>query len=473
MMRNRIVFKLGGSILLLFLMVLLPIGFIIDRAFSEFYYREVRTEIEDLSSHYAESMSVDYNPQMPYMVEMMGEYSRIKLYITDSTGRIIANSAVPIMVTGSSIPAEELRDLIKGISVNKKLIEDQGSQRYLVSGMPILSNNEFVGGVYVLSSVERVDQSIKEIRRMLIWSGIGAFFLALGFIYILSKKLSDPLIQMEKATRKISRGNLKTRVSFSSKDEIGSLGKAINDLAFDLQRYRESRSEFFSNISHELRTPMTSLEGYTKVLKEKLYQTEEERELYLDIIHKETIRLTRMIGDLFELSKMEEGKIGFHFEWIDLSEVMDSAINKTKWQAKKKGLEIHDQIQGELPFVYCDGHRTMQIFINLLENAIRYTEQGTITVKIYRKNESVKISVEDTGIGIPEGELPYIFERFYRVEKSRAREFGGTGLGLAIVKNLVELQGGTIHVFSELEKGTRFEISFPVLCDLGKEGHSE
>ncbi|MEW9502806.1 HAMP domain-containing sensor histidine kinase [Jeotgalibacillus marinus] len=473
MIRNSIVLKLGGTILLLFLMVLLPLGFVIDRAFSEFYYSEVRTEIDDLSSRYAESMAVTNHSQQPYMIEMMAEFSNIKLYIVDTRGEIVAQSGIPSTVKGSSIPANELRTLSRGKSLEKEWIEPSDNLRYLVSGKPIMAENQFYGGVYVVSSLETMDQSVERIRSMLWLSGMGAFFLALAFTYVLSKKLSNPLIQMEKATRKIAKGDLKTRVSLESKDEIGSLAQSINDLAFDLQKYRESKSEFLSNISHELRTPMTSLKGYSKVLKEKLYETEEEKEQYLDIMHQESIRLTRMIGDLFELSKMEESKLEFHYEWIDLSEVMNSAIRTVKWKIEEKGLVMQDHIQDDLTYVYCDGHRMAQVFINLLENAIRYTEQGTILVEMLEEDDVVKISIEDTGIGIPEEELDYIFERFYRVEKSRSREFGGTGLGLSIVKNLIEQQGGSIQVFSEVVKGTRFEIIFPVSSDTAKEGEEE
>lgn len=469
MIWNRIDVKLGGTIILLFLMVLLPLGFVIDRAFSGFYYQEVQTEIEDLSSHYAESIAASNNPQTPYMLEMMAEFSKVKLYIVDAQGTIIANSGIPSLVSGTLIPTEELQTLSQGKSIEKVFIEPVDNQKYLVSGTPIISQNEFYGGVYVISSIKTIDESLEKIRSMLWLAGFGAFFLAVAFTYILSKKLSNPLILMEKATRKIAEGDLKTRVSPPSKDEIGSLAEAINDLAIDLQKYRESRSEFFSNISHELRTPMTSIEGYTKVLKEKLYETEEEKEQYLDIIYQESTRLTRMIGDLFELSKMEEGKIQFDFEWIDLSEVLDSAIQKMKWKAQKKGLEIQAYIQPDLPFIYCDGHRMAQVFINLMDNAIRYTEQGTISAKMWKENDEVRILIEDTGIGIPKDELAYIFERFYRVEKSRSREFGGTGLGLAIVKNLVEEQGGSIQAFSEIGKGTCFEITFSVSPDIKKE----
>ncbi|MEW2059065.1 hypothetical protein, partial [Streptomyces griseus] len=139
MIWNRIVIKLGGTILLLFLMVLLPLGFVIDRAFSGFYYQEVRAEIEDLSSRYAESIAASNNPQTPYMLEMMSEFSKIKLYIVDAQGTIIVTSGVPSSVQGTLIPDEEVQTLLQGKSVEKEFIEPLDNQRYLVSGTPIIS----------------------------------------------------------------------------------------------------------------------------------------------------------------------------------------------------------------------------------------------------------------------------------------------------------------------------------------------
>jgi signal transduction histidine kinase len=217
-----------------------------------------------------------------------------------------------------------------------------------------------------------------------------------------------------------------------------------------------------ANISHELRTPMTYLEGYSRVLKEGLYQDEEEKQQYLDIIAQESKRLTRMINDLFELSKMEEGKYELNIETIDLAEFLENVIFKLRLSAKEKGLDIEANVEDDLPSILADGFRIEQIMINLIDNAMRYTGRGkiTVTLKVVNKMD-VKIIIADTGKGIPQDELPYIFERFYRVEKSRSRQFGGTGLGLAIVKKLVDIQGGRIEVISKVEEGTRFEITFP------------
>ncbi|HUC91516.1 MAG TPA: HAMP domain-containing sensor histidine kinase [Paenibacillus sp.] len=460
---NRIVVKLGVTIFSLFLVVLFPMGFVINQIFSGFYYSQVQKQIEQLASRYAAEISASTSSMTVTMIEMMSAFADVKSLVVDAEGQIVANSGVSWRPLNSLIPKEEMNRLASAKAVQIEMVDPVSQERFVASGQPIVSEGRFYGAVYVLSSVDVIDRSLQKVRGSLILSGVGAFFLALGLIFVLSRKLSEPLVRMEKATRRIAKGELDTRVDIPSNDEIGSLAKAINDLAVDLQRYRDTRSEFFSNISHDLRTPMTNLEGYANVLREGLYESEEEKHKYLDIIHDESKRLTHLIQDLFELSKMEEGKISLQMEWIDLTEVVELAIRKVEPKAKHKKLVIRADMPQQVPFVYADGQRMQQVFMNLLDNAIRYTESGSILVEITQAGPGkIVTAVEDTGIGIPEEELPWVFERFYRVEKSRSREHGGTGLGLAIVKQLVEMQGGTVQVSSVPGKGTRFEIILPI-----------
>ncbi len=468
---NRIDIKLGGSIILLLLVVLLPLGFVIDQVFSGFYYNQVREEADKVSSRYAEILSADRNLMTLNMIEMSAYISQVSLFVVDGEGKMIMQSGLESQRDEITVSNEELYQLSIGKPVEKEYRKSSLNQQYLLYGKPIMDGNMFYRGVFVLSSLEGVNQSIQKIRSLLILSGIGAFFLALGFVFVLSRKLSAPLVQMEAATRKIAKGDLETRLTVATGDEIGSLATAINDLAIDLKKYRDSRSEFFANISHELRTPITYLEGYTQVVKEGLYQSDREREHYLDTIHQESKRLTRLINDLFELSKMEEGKYPLTYEWYDLNEILENIIRKYELLTKTKGLTLIMHCEDDLPLTYGDGHRVEQIIVNLLDNAIRYTMEGGITVNIQAmKDDMLEIIIEDSGKGIPEGDLEHIFDRFYRVEKSRARETGGTGLGLAIVKKLVDLQGGLIEVTSSVGKGTRFIVSLPIVSKKCEEG---
>ncbi|KAI7249086.1 hypothetical protein KC345_g11777, partial [Hortaea werneckii] len=223
----------------------------------------------------------------------------------------------------------------------------------------------------------------------------------------------------------------------------------------------DTRQEFLANISHELRTPITYLQGYAKVVKEELYETKEEKDLYLDIIGQEAHRLQHLVDDLFELAKMEEGKIPLNLEQVNLRQIVDQAVRRVELSAKEKGLQLTAVYSGRMDGgIRGDSKRMEQIVMNLLENAVRYTEKGEIKASLTFTPVSAVFVVEDTGIGISEAELPYIFDRFYRVEKSRSRQYGGTGLGLSIVNKLVELLGGKIVITSEVGVGTRCEVVF-------------
>ncbi|WP_229683228.1 sensor histidine kinase [Virgibacillus oceani] len=455
---NKIVLKLGGTIMVLFLVVLLPLGYVANQIFTNFYYKQVQEEVEDLSRKYALTITSFENEKFLNMFKTLADLTNKEIYIVSADGKVIAESGVQL----TNLSNKDVGLLSKGKPIQRKFRDAKADVSYLGSGHPIIQSGTFKGAFFVLAPINDVQEPVEKIRDLLILSAVGALFLALGFTFLLSKKMSDPLIEMEQATRQIARGNLDIRVSIPSDDEVGSLGRAINDLAIETNRYRSNRKEFFANISHELRTPISYLKGYAQVLKQGLYQTEEERLHYLNIIEEETERLVRLINDLFDLSKMEEGKFDLQMSPINLTEVLESALFKVKMEFKKKGLTLKSQIDEDVPYINGDGLRLEQIFMNLLGNAVRYTEKGSIYVKVWSTDRKVHVIVEDTGMGIPEKDLLLVFERFHRVEKSRSRELGGTGLGLAIVKNLVELQNGTISVSSEMGRGTRFHLSFPI-----------
>ncbi|MFA7746157.1 MULTISPECIES: ATP-binding protein [Salinicoccus] len=455
---NKIVLKLGGTIMVLFLVVLLPLGYVANQIFTNFYYNQVQEEVEEFSQKYALTITSLKNENSLNMFKTLGELTNKEIYIIDSDGNVVVEPGVQI----TNLSNKDIDLLWKGQPVQKMFHDARAEVSYIGSGHPIIRSGTFQGAFFVLAPINDVHEPVEKIRDLLILSAVGALFLALGFTFLLSKKMSDPLIEMEQATRQMAKGNLDIQVSIPSNDEIGSLGKAINDLAQETNRYRTKRREFFANISHELRTPISYLKGYAQVLKQGLYQSEEEKLQYLNIIEDETDRLVILINDLFDLSKMEEGKIDLQMSTIDLTEVLESALFKVKMEIEKKGLTLKIQVDESVPHIEADGIRLEQIFTNLLGNAIRYTEKGSVVVKVWNADKKIHIMIEDTGIGIPEKDLPLIFDRFHRVEKSRSRELGGTGLGLAIVKNLVELQNGTISVNSQVGKGTRFQLSFPV-----------
>ncbi|WP_178021554.1 cell wall metabolism sensor histidine kinase WalK [uncultured Paenibacillus sp.] len=461
MKRNRIGFRLGLMILGAFVIVILSLGLTINRMFTNFYNSEMRTEVDELTTHFT-AMSESPDMLSDEALLRFADFSNVSILLVSQQGKVLANSGTYDISDRTFIKPKDLELLFSSGTSIELVHTDTHGERYFVAARPVMdaagANRNAV--VYVLSSTRHRDESIAAVRNVLVLSGLGAFLLALGITWILAKILSRPLLQMQVATRRIAAGELETRLTIQRDDEIGVLADSINHLAAELQRYRDTRQEFFANISHELRTPITYLEGYAQVLRKRLYETEDEKDKYLDIIHEEAIRLQHLVEDLFDLAKMEEGKVSLSLEWIDLAEIAGNAVQKIKLKASEKNLSLQTKINRNIPLIYGDGLRMEQILLNLLENAVRYTERGHISLELGQKSDYVYLAVEDTGIGIPEEELSYIFERFYRVEKSRSRQHGGTGLGLPIAKKLVELQGGELLVSSKLGQGTRFELRF-------------
>ncbi|MDQ1910005.1 ATP-binding protein [Paenibacillus sp. GD4] len=238
-----------------------------------------------------------------------------------------------------------------------------------------------------------------------------------------------------------------------------------------MRRLERMRSEFVANVSHELKTPIAAVKGFAETLLAGALNDKETAKSFLQIIFDESERLNRLIGDILELSKIESKRIPLHFSPVHLHSFIANCVHVMNAEAKKKHIELEMQVPQDA-YMEADEDRLRQILINLLSNGINYTpEGGKVKVKVEllddivagSEGEKLKLTIADTGIGIPKKDLPRIFERFYRVDKARSRSSGGTGLGLSIVKHLVELHKGTIRVESEVGMGSKFIIELPVL----------
>lgn len=236
----------------------------------------------------------------------------------------------------------------------------------------------------------------------------------------------------------------------------------------EIRRLEKMRSEFVANVSHELKTPVAAVKGFAETLLGGGVTDEKTARSFLQIIYDENERLNRLIGDILELSKIESKRVQLECSPVHLIEFFDSVLETLSKVAEKKKITLSSDVPAEL-FIEGDEDKLRQIFMNLLSNAINYTQDGgnvrVTAVSIQKKDgtESVRFTVSDTGMGIPRKDLPRIFERFYRVDKARSRSSGGTGLGLSIVKHLVELHRGSINVESDLGIGSSFILELPLL----------
>ncbi|UFT98003.1 ATP-binding protein [Radiobacillus kanasensis] len=243
-------------------------------------------------------------------------------------------------------------------------------------------------------------------------------------------------------------------------NELRGVVLVFHDIT-ELKKLEQMRKDFVANVSHELKTPITSIRGFAETLLDGAMDSDELRSQFLSIILKESERLQILIHDLLELSKLDKVDLKLQRETVDVKQLVEEILPIADQQAKDKEIELSLSFDDDT-VIQGDSDRLKQVFINLINNAISYTPVGgSVQVLVENRNDVLDFSVKDTGIGIPEEAIPRIFERFYRVDKARSRNTGGTGLGLAIVKHIVELHEGKIYVDSVHEKGTTFRISFP------------
>ena len=330
-------------------------------------------------------------------------------------------------------------------------------EEYIISLHPYIVNEQKAGYVLLFQSTKDLQTLVNKLNFHFILAGL-ASLISLCIVYlILSKYLTRPLIRMKEATEKLSEGEFNVTLPKQGNDELGDLSNAIQKLASDLERVKKDRMEFLASISHELRTPLTYLSGYSKVaMRPEL--NEEERKKYLSIIDEESLRMTKLVKNLFDIAKMDDNNFTVSKQSIQVLPFFLHLYERVLPSFNMKGINLVVDCNEDFEML-ADPLRLEQIVLNLLDNALKYSSEGTTTtLAITQKNNKTEISVIDQGIGIHENDFTHIFEKLFRVEKSRSRDFGGSGLGLSIVKDLVVAHGGTIDVKSALGKGSQFTV---------------
>jgi signal transduction histidine kinase len=293
------------------------------------------------------------------------------------------------------------------------------------------------------------------------WSMIVGGTMA-GFLsYLVSKRIMQPLTQMQRITRKFAAGNLSERMPTNEVPELNRLADSFNRMAMSLEDVEQRRRELVSDLTHELRTPLTVVEGYLEGLADATIDPDPE--IYGRLV-RETGRLRRLVDDLQELSKAEAGYLPIDAKPLDILPLMANLVQRFSDQLIDSPTLLKLDCPNELPLVMADAERVEQILVNLIGNALRYTPSGYVLLRatVESGKDFLWISVKDTGHGISQEDLPHVFERFWRSDRSRDRNSGGTGIGLAISRRLVELQKGRITVESELGKGSTFQFSLPI-----------
>ncbi len=336
---------------------------------------------------------------------------------------------------------------------------------------PILSRGVTVGSVFVtspeapeVSPEPSVSLLTTAVNRSLLWTGLAVGAAGILLISLLSRRMLGPVRELSSAARLLGQGDTSQRVSPRGRDEVAELGRAFNSMASDLEKAEQQRKILMADIAHELRTPLSNVQGYLEAIKDGLLQPDART---IDTVHEQVIQLARLVEDLRLLALAEAGDLPLHRQPGSLVDVLQRSMDGVKPRADASGVQLLLEAPEALPPVELDSMRIAQVVGNLLENAISYTpEGGQVTVTASLSDSGLaRVTVADTGIGIPEEDLPSIFERFYRVDPSRTRATGAAGLGLTIAKGLVEAHGGAIYAESSPGQGSRFTFELPLTSD--------
>ena len=579
--RNSVVAKIWLTIITLFIVVLLLLSVFLEQLFDNYFYKAEQDRLELRMTHMVDVLNnVRYGDDVKLAIlnELAAEEQAEPTVLPENTQeKYIAK-----------LSQDELHRLVEGNAVIERGTAPKWdpSQKKREESFwvlqPVVHNGQIINLLYVVQPITAF-AAVERVRELLFFAAGLGIVLATGLAFVVSKNLSNPLVQMNKVAEQMAQGDFHGKVQVSTGDEVGQLGLTLNTMAYkleanidDLQREKEQlssiitsmtdgvvaadlngaitlanpparrfiraqllaetgassdmrlpndlfqfetevmrhrqslqdelnwqgrvlivtmvplyekngttlrgvvavlrditdertmdkmRQDFIANVSHELRTPLAMMQGYSEALLDEFGDDPEQRQELTQIILDETHRMRRLVNDLLDLAQLESGQFQMNTEEVDMSHLIRRIGRKFTTVSNERGVAIQLQVpEGESPLiVQGDSDRLEQVFTNLVDNAFRHTPQGgQILLTLTKEEGCAHVSVCDTGEGIPPEDLPFVFERFYKVDKARTRSKGGTGLGLAITRNIVNNHHGDIVVESEVGKGTTFNVLLPL-----------
>jgi two-component system sensor histidine kinase ResE len=581
-MKSNIFTKLLTTYLVIILITLLVVGLFLPQLFQNYYYNARENELAVKGQEIAvifTNFMLGFQDQRTTddLLFALDRFLDAHVVPVDRNTLLLASSDCFNHI-GLRLTPDELDGVLRGEIVSKRGFHDHTGEQLITVAVPMWIMDQVVGAIFLHAPLTGIAGTISQVRVLIVYVALLATFLSMLVGFYMSKSISHPLQQMNRAALEVAGGNYQQQVEVSSSDEVGQLAQTFNYMSSTLQqtvealsqektklenimlsmnegvmaidrqgqvilanpqarllldlteedltgkditsllahediisllmsvtgthtlqsgqftlpngrilslqvaplRWHENiwgavgiiqditerdylermRRDFVANVSHELRTPMTSIQGFVEALIDGLAEDKESQDRYLNVILDETVRLNRLVNDLLDLSRLETRQLKWPMEPVSLHPLLNQVVTKLQTQFEKQQIQAVIDCPENLPVVLGNRDRIQQILINLLGNAISFTPSGgRITLTAREDGDFIRISVSDTGIGIPASEQDKIWERFHKVDKARTRSLGGTGLGLSIVKQIVDAHGGTVGLYSTPGAGSTFHFS--------------
>lgn len=421
---------------------------------SDIYERAYRVGILDITK---------YN-QILSEVRILHEYLNASFMFID-TNYIVqwASSDISDEVLNTILELEALKPIMSG-----EIVTTQGrlgsTYKYavLTVGCPVVVAGRTVGGVLMSSSMPELQKTIADVFRITLTSLCFSLWIAFFLVYISSRTISKPLHEMNEAAKVIANGHFEKRIAVVTKDEVGQLAESFNNMADSLNQQEKQRRDFIANISHDIRSPLTSIRGFLHALLDGTIPPERQNR-YLEIVLDETERLSKLANDILDLNKVADPTLCLDKTNFDINSLIKRTISKLESRIIEKDLKLQVIFADESNIVHADYEKIERVIYNLLDNAIKFTQE-VITIETSIKDSYVRVSFQDDGSGVSPEDQKKVFDRFYKGDSSRGLDKTGSGLGLSIVREFIKAHDETVSLFSEEGKGCRFEFKLP-LCD--------
>lgn len=436
--------------------------------FYNYYYEERKNVLiregvnlnSTVNEYVNKRMSKD---DLMFQISVIDRLLHARVWVVDNYGYIVSYSGNEVGdLMGKQLSYREFEEVKRGnIIVKTGSFKERFTSPMLTVAIPIFVNDQVQFSVFLHSPLDEIKKALEKVYFVIWMAAFFAIIISVFIVYYFSDRiLIKPLEKINSTARSISKGEFDKRVDLASNDEIGDLAVSFNYMADTLKNLENMRKSFIANVSHELRSPMTSINGFITGMADGIIP-QEKWPYYLNIVHGEIKRLTRLINDLLDLARLESAEFSLHMGIFDINELIGERIVKFEERIHEKSVDVDVLLLKAKVKVKGDRDRIDQVLTNLIDNAIKFTpEGGKLQIKTYTKENRILVSVFNDGPAIPKDEIKYIWERFHKVDKARSKG-GGTGLGLSIARQIINQHGETIWVESG-DWGTKFTFTLSI-----------
>ncbi len=440
----------------------------------QYYYNSVNQYLSSQMNvvmgtvtRFAEDFETNFSSELRSIVEDYENKEKIELMAIDVYGNTAVTSSGFAPSEDTSVEDYEIALSSKNGKGDAVFKLPTGEKIMAMTAMIPMGSNEYEA-VRMFVSLKKVDEQVLSTSLIIIGIAvlIMVFIIAAGLFFV--KSIVYPVMEIGEFAKKFATGDFSERIEKKSDDEIGELCDDINYMADELSNTEAMKNEFISSVSHELRTPLTAIKGWSETLSQI-----DDRGMFLKgmrVISSETERLSQMVEELLDFSRIQDGRLVLQMDTIDILAELGETVLIYQERAKIMGIALNYYEPEMLPFVNGDKNRLKQVFINIVDNAIKYSDKGdTVSVEAYEQDGAVVISVSDTGLGISAEDLPKIKTKFFKANHTRR----GSGIGLAVADEIISMHGGTLNLYSELGVGTTVMITLPAIVEKNKKKDKE